>query len=448
MPLDVRVWTLASLGAVIVAVPSFGCSQTREQPGDAAADQVVKLPDAAHPSDASSDLDVAPSDGGAISDWPGWRRLQEVDPNCFLDVPIDVKAQMPTLQWVPCATGQKGCQQIDTSSWNAPTSIFANGRISRDGQYLFFIREFDAQGADFAKYIYHLPDLQPLAAWRAKISSLDYCDARPTFTEDQTAVLYRFPVRSTKPAFHKVQLGQSAALVESPNPTLLLPSFPGTEMYESFEASDTAFAFSLTSYSVVRGTWGSSNYVRTSWPQRLASVIVAGNDVFAWNERGSGDGWHREARVDSDGSVSVFRGVASHHMLGFASDGVRWFWTEAYGGGGPTVPQPSVDIYSAPFTNDPSILDATKKKLLTFPPGSPFYYDTLAFNGLYIFQPNPSETDIVRASDGARKIVTQGGNHWCGTPLYATTSELWCIENVSPQGPDGVALTRLALDPW
>lgn len=403
-----------------------------------------------HPADTSPETDPDGGwDGAARSDWPGWRRLTEVDPNCFLDVPVDVDAQVPAIKWIACTTGQVGCTQVDTSTWGAPIITFANGWTSRDGRYLFFARWFDAQGTDFAQYVYHLPDLKPVAAWRAKLSSIQYCDSRIAFTEDQAAVLYRYPVTSKQPAYYEVQLGSPGTLSTAPNPAPLLPSFAGTEMYESFAASNTSFAFDVaTTHTLVRGSWGSSNYVRTNWAGRVSSALVFGNDVFAWNEYGTGDGWHREVSVAVDGVVTAFRGVAQHHIVGFASDGIHWFWSEAYGGPQPASPQPTVDVYAAPYTNDPAILDMTKKKVVMLPPGAGYAVDALAFNGLYVIQPALGETDLVRESDGARRVVMQGGNHWCEIPLYATNTELWCIEKISPQGPGGVALTRVTLDPW
>ena len=115
--------------------------------------------------DASGD--VLSDDSGPLSDWVGWRRLVEFDPNCVVDVPIDPTKALPTIKWVACTNGTPGCQQIDTTGWreDADTNFISDAKVNLTGNRITIARLVTLTEAEFD--IYSFPDFAPIAAWRS-----------------------------------------------------------------------------------------------------------------------------------------------------------------------------------------------------------------------------------------------------------------------------------------
>jgi hypothetical protein len=188
----------------------------------------------------------------------------------------------------------------------------------------------------------------------------------------------------------------------------------------------------------------------TKWSYQLAApTTVVGDDVYEQNQQGTGDGWYRQARIASDGSVSILRETAQHQVTAMATDGSDWYWVESYGVSDPTeiTIQPQRIVYTAPYTNSAATLDSTKKQLAVLTPGeAPFA--AMAISGHYIVRTEPGRTELYRASDGHHTSIPDVGAGWCWEPLFASDSEFWCIERNGQNGANGVRVTKLTVAPW
>jgi hypothetical protein len=123
------------------------------------------------------------------------------------------------------------------------------------------------------------------------------------------------------------------------------------------------------------------------------------------------------------------------------------YWTECYGTSDPTSNvQPNVEVWSAPYTNDPTTLSTTATKVATL--GTHCIYDLqqLAQNGMF-FATSAGTNYAYRQSDGKLLTFANGGQRVTWYPLYMSQSEYWSIE-AQQGGPNGVALTRIQLPPW
>ncbi len=378
------------------------------------------------------------------SDWPGWRRIPDLQVfNCPLDVAIDPALVVPAIKWIPCTDGRPNCEEIDGTPFSPEVIKFPNGWFSRDGR-AFMLAHFIQSNIIGQYSIYDAKTLAPLAAWRGKHGPSPFCDVNTEFSETKMGVLYATSLDGG-PISRLIDVNTPIGLMTKP--ALLALSATG-DTSSVFVVSDTTFAFSMNlSGSIVRGLTGTSTFVRTNWPYRLNTPIVVGDDVYAVNEHGTGDGWYREGRIVADASVSIFREAPQRHITGMVTDGNDWYWAESYGSGNPNdFVQPNVEIYTSPYTNDPIALDNAKKKIATLPPGLPFASTQSPRHA--IFQAIPGQTEVFRASDGHRTTIVNQGTGWCAQPLLATDTEFWCIERLGKNGPDGVKVTKIHLTAW
>ena len=141
---------------------------------------------------AAPDADVPEADlaDASDSDWPGWRRIPDLQVfNCPLDVAIDPAAVVPAIKWNPCTDGRPNCEEIDGTPFSPEVIKFPNGWFSRDGR-AFMLAHFIRSNIISQYSIYDAKTLTPLAAWKGKHGPSPFCDAHTEFTETKMGVLY------------------------------------------------------------------------------------------------------------------------------------------------------------------------------------------------------------------------------------------------------------------
>ncbi len=412
----------------------MGTDAAIDAPRDVRRDQVVP--------DTSSELDA--SLDSPLSDWPGWKRVGLSNGQCPLDVALDPPSAVPAIKWIPCSDGRANCEEIDGTLFSPETIKFPNGWFSPDGR-AFVLATFGKGELTSELDVFDVKTLAPLAAWRVDHTNAPqlYCGVHPSFSETKMGAYYAVSYDGG-PILPSVDFNTPAGLMASPN---LLPLPIKTTGSSEFQLSDTAFGMDL-GLGIVRGVSGTNSIVTTQWPYQLVPPFsVVGSDIYAVNQHGTGDGWYREALIQGGGVVSIFREVSQRHVTAMSTDGKDWYWAESWGSGNPNAdPQPNVQIFTSPYSNNPTTVETGKKTIATFPPGLPF--ESLASPGHYIVQGVANQTDIFRASDGHRTSVINKGTGWCWRPLYATDTEFWCIERLGQNGPNGVKVTKIHLSAW
>lgn len=425
------------------AYVGVACSRCDGNVGDGAVDASA---DAQQDSRAVADREMADT-SSLTSDWPGWSRVKDLRGfDCPLDVATDPSKVVPSIKWIPCTDGRANCEEIDGVPFSPEIIKFPNGWFSADGR-AFLISHWVKGDVVAQTDVFDTKSLTPLAAWRIDFANAPrvYCDVHVEFSETRVGALYSTSLDGGDIG-RSFDVDSPQGLMASPSLTPLSVAGDGSP---AFKLSDGTFAFNLGfAAALVRGATKSAATVRTKWLYELVPpLVVVGNDVFASNQHGTGDGWYREARVDSDASVSIFREGNQRHITAMVSDGTDWYWAESFGSGNPNnTVQPSVEIYTSPYTTSPATLDAAKKKLATLAPGMPS--EAITSPNHYIVQIIHGQTELFRASDGHHTSVVNQGVGWCWTPLYANDQEFWCIERNGENGANGVRVTKRHLSTW
>jgi hypothetical protein len=442
--------TLAA--AAVIAGALVHCSTPDE--GVAAAPDAGTDVVAWHRRDASPDVDLEAStcdppvtDGGMILDWPGWRRLTEVCPCCPVDVALDPGASLPKLSWQPCSNGAAQCQEL-VHSWQADVPLYfvSYTQVSHDSsgapRLLKFTRSLSQ--SVFEDDVYDFATLAPLAGCRA--------DDTPPIHGD--VVIRVGP--STATAFATIRAGDAGLFLAHGPPAQVLstPSFlwvadkqEALSIQEMF-ASDTAMAWDAPLGGVLgRVEVGATPYQpQANGHPAMLFEAMEGDYAFAYSEYGT-KGWWQEYVMGPDAKIVLYRDAPSRNVMRFRTDGTTMFWVEWFGGASPTGAQPNLEVWSAPYTTDPSQLAGTARKLATI--ANPYYpLDAAAFSGMYAVTPNPSTCVVVRASDGAQQTIAAGGGNWGFADIVAVTpTDVWAVMSVL-KGPSEIALARYALGPW
>jgi hypothetical protein len=441
---------IARLAPLLVL--AAGCTQCTGGGSDADAG-----PDARAETGPAYDAAAEAGDGGVISDWPNWRRLTEIDPTCPQDIPTDPLLALPTVAWIPCSDGRPKCLQVDTTTWNDGSSPinFSLGFMSEGLTHLILLGRpvVDVTGPDATAE----SDVIDVATWKivtglrvrlaADWSTYGVCVGDIAASKSELEILDE-PLTHPGPIqIDRRPLAQAGNVAPSFVPTDLNPwSQLGQSTVVRTSASDTTLALEFQPVSLLGRVDGTSTHVTVTSKIALTFPLVVGSDVYAVDQTGT-DGWARIMRVDADGSLTEYRAVPGHRVATPASDGTTMYWTECYGGSDPTSNvQPNVEMWAAPYTNDPTTLAATAQKVATL--GTHCVYDQqqLAQNGMF-FAISGLTNYVWRKSDGKLLSFTNGGNRATWYPLYISQGEYWSIEAVQG-GPKGVALTRIQLGPW
>ena len=436
--------------------------------GDAIADTLVEaqlLADAPPGADARRDTGAAPDtgstsddgstytgdacppplDAGIISDWSGFRRLTELDPCCPFDVALDAAQAAPAVQWIPCQNGAPGCLEMK-AGWN-PLGPFGGADVSvaDDGtpQYLHIGRRLSDLNNTSEDDIYSFPGYAALGAWRPAFGPAS-CSTG-TASAGTQATLVAFINTGGAPAGTYVASADPASLASTPhfarvgdNLALYSP--------QDLHSSETTLGFDIgPSAAVGRAALdGGTNYVTAVVPGQVSVSFVSRGDVFAYSLYGT-TGWEQLYVMQPNNSVVLFRSNPSAHVGALATDGPNLYWTETYGSIDFSAPQQHTQVWTAPYTDDPTQLGATARQIAdiqnTYLSGQ-----AIAFGGLYAFWPGTNPV-VVRASDGAIAQVPMPGDYQYWEFSYVTDTELWAVMT-QQHGPNGVAFARVTLGPW
>jgi hypothetical protein len=431
----------ASSAAVVVACAS--CSTPGSDAGvDAATDAGVVVRDAS--ADVGLDASTAAMcdasfwDGGVISDWPGFRRLTEFSPCCHLDIVTDAST-LTQMTWTACDNGTSGCQQ-----WAAPSGDwFADTlQVSRrpDGTPALLETTLNVGGTTFESPIYDLNTSATVGGWRVDTLSGCFADLNPAgpnlgFFGCTDAYA---PCFGASGSFGSLPAALKALTVPQPVGGL-----------QTSAASSTRFAFDIQPYGwIEQWPFDSGTVIQSSNTTGAALLFdfIEGDDVYARSVHGA-TGWSQEYRVAGDGSVMLFRSKDNTHIESMTTDGTTLAWCEAYGASTPTNQQPTVEVWTAPYTNDPAILAATAKKLTPLPTAV-WCGLGIAFQGYYAARINATydTVDVVRLADGATQQVAAGPGWLFGQLGLVSSTEF--LSEVGLIKGGGARFARYTLGAW
>ena len=276
---------------------------------------------------------------------------------------------MPAINWIPCPSKNPACLQLDTSNaltWSQDGTSgtnprFTYARTSPKHDYAVIVHYIKAPdiGQAFEVDIYTMPQFAPVQAFLHPES--DSCSVLPLFGPTQGAFLQNYPV------VDKLATGAMPSVFQSPVFASVNPAIGPGDTPANFVMSDTTIAFDLLpSNRVARLPMGQSTYAITKGVN-VREPAVVGDDVFGENEYGT-DGWSRILRVNPDGSTTPFRAAPQRHMSAFRA-GPTWVaWLETYGDPNwQNFDQPNTELWAAPYTNDPTVLATTAKKIADLP---------------------------------------------------------------------------------
>ena len=449
---DRRTATALALGATVAlfAGAMAQCGPGSGAPPAGAADARSEPPPRPHVDASGSEAGATQGDGGYVcdpsaqSDWPGWQRVTGLGSNCCpVDVPVDTASALPALQWVPCANGAASCVEL-THPWpvDNPPYVFETAMVSHDANGAPALLRFTRALSGFI-FEDDLFDLRTgVAVGGVRIDGHALCDiaAMPAGTQ---ATL--FGTGGDMAAIYGAA-GDPATLFRSPSFVQVVPAGLYSGVGTSY-ATPNLVAFDNPLMGIVaRWSFGTTSYVQSHGPHpSLFLDLAEQSDVFMLTESGT-NGYHQEYVLGADGSVTLLRSKDATQVSGFAADGARLFWSESSGAGAPTLDQPHVEVWSAPYTADPATLTATAAKVATLPVAyTPIY--GAALQGVYTVAPSPYTTAYVVRLDGATQAVAAGPDRAFEQVFLASPVELWAIMK-STKGPIGVALVRYTLADW
>jgi hypothetical protein len=398
-----------------------------------------------------------PDDAGRVSDWPGWRRLTELDPCCAADVPEDVAVALPPYDWVPCLNGAVGCREF-MSGWRpgAPQFYTAVASVDASSKLLFVLVGRLLAETVFEQDVYNASTGEALGGWRSDLASPPCQNGAGLVETGVTLVGLRDDgvylahggpqAVAASPLYQRI--GPNPNHIPPANLDATTPIGLGLTL-----PSTTTWAYEIPLAGLVgRTSIGSGTYVTATGPDNFHLALVVGDDVFAWSESGAA-GWGQLYLVNAAGALVLFRSNPNAHVAQLRTDGRDLYWTETYGTQDVTAPQQHTEVWTAPYTNDPAALTATAKKIGDVP-NTMYPIDSIAFGGIYAFQSFAEKAAIlVRASDGAVLHVAGPGSYIFWDPnglVYVSENELWALAGAAPPdgGTDPGHLVRVALTDW
>jgi hypothetical protein len=439
--------------------PSSGASSDAE-PGAEGAATVGTSNDSGDSSPMAADA-ILPTEAApacaTTSDWSGWRRLTELDPCCAVDVPTNITSAVPALSWMPCADAGPGCSelQVPPKGPGLPPNIFyasvTRNETSGAPQNFLLGWTLASNPTTYQYAVFDFASGTPLASWRAELLQFP--------TDCQINAFAYGNAVSILSGNAPYRLGSA-----TPQSWMTSPSFRvigGSELdgVQGQGTSDTVFAFDRALYGVLdRVDIASNTVVTTAGKQAVANGamlaldFVTGNDVYATNGLSVGP-WQQEFLVNPDGTVILYRAKLNRNVGTFATDGTTMFWVENYGGATPSAAPATVEVWAAPYTSNPTQLDATATKVATIPGAGEATGNLIAFQGLFVMDPHifsPSTggaIEVVRHSDGALKQVFAGPGLYFSRFVYVSQTEFWGVVTNS-RGVSDFALRRFSLGNW
>ena len=439
----------ALLAGTLLATSVGACASCSTPSGsDASADASPEVGNAdASDGGAGNTCDASFWDGGVISDWPGYRRLTEFSPCCAVDVPLDAPAALPSLTWAACSNGAPNCMELQRN-WptNDPAFYVSGPEVTLDGQgnpaVLKLTRALS--GVLFEDDLFDWKTQSGIGGMRVDTSS--QCAVAALNAGGSPAIFGR--------AGPKGAVYGAAGAGALSQPIFVQLAAPGAvPAFQSSAASATRLAFDVPTYGLIE-QWpfdgGALVQSHNTTGAALLLDFVEGDDVYAMSVHGT-SGWQQEYRVAGDGTVVLYRSNPTAHVAAFASDGTSVYWTESHVDLSATFAQPDTDLWMAPYTNDPTTLASSAKKLVSLPvsytPGS-----GIAFGGYYATAPNPFTTAyVVRSTDGATQSVGSGAGWGFQQLALVSATELWAVMtelNDAGGGFRGVAFARYTLAAW
>jgi hypothetical protein len=419
-----------TLGSTLLAaaIPACThCSNGNSGPDSGALDGGV---------DAVSDrvaLDQQAIDGGCTlesrqSDWPGWRRLTELDSCCEVDVPLDIKAAIPAFDWKPCQNGRPNCMQVDNVKYNSRgAGELRNVMPSRVGDQIALGIEVEVTSDPVTvttewRVVDRVSGVA-VGAWRSRTSPDSDCLVGPNFGISTATLLGSIAIPNSIKFF--LATDTPATLTSTPKFYFLTEALNPFEIPEGMSVSDTTIVYDQqTRGRFVRTKPNTSTYVLTTTPPQLVNPYVHKDSAFGRDQRGNA-GWSQYWRVNPDAALTLFRAKANTHITALTSDLDTLYWAESWGGNNVDPnDQPHVEIWTAPFTDDPTTLAMTAKMLAKLDgirrPG-----EMMAQSGFVGLQSSNSTAYIVRKSDGAVTTIAPYVNgESVGVPAYVSQTEV------------------------
>ncbi len=361
-----------------------------------------------------------PLDAGIISDYPGFRRLTELDPCCASDVAIDPAQAEPPIAWVPCVNGAAGCTEMP----GGDSVDLAQVSVAPDGTpgYLLLYRRLSANGLENEADIYAFSTLTPQAAtWFSggSTTSMLPCETLTAVGETSATVLgfdyIGAPVGSYLMNGPPSSFSAVPPFVQVASTDLTLDGLQG------WGSSDTTIGFDLSFGGALgRVSMDGGGFASGAVPGGVGFTFASRADVFGVSSLGTA-GWGQIYVLQPDGTLTLFRSNPNAHVTGIATDGPNLYWAETYGSTNNNALQTDSQIWTAPYTDDPTVLAATARQVADIP-NTYVPYQAVAFGGLYA-----TIAYAVRSSDGAFVPVPTAGNYQIRQVVYVTESDVWAI---------------------
>jgi hypothetical protein len=465
---DVKTWRMIRRPLLFtVGVSLSGCGlvtcghqSTQAGPIDAGPDTAIRYIDR-WTSDAADVGVCAPpgDDAGVVHDWPGFRRMSEIDPCCPFDVAQDLSVAAP-YKWIPCGDAG-GCQQLDipfVANGEAPV-LFASVTRSVSGLSKLYLRREYLPGPSSETTVYDLASGSVDGLWRysdAPDNSRCIVELVGSVNDEAVLLANLWPTPIEPTTLNVVARGTAKSLASSSvaaHPLLNSGVYLTNLGYSStqrlaLDYQSPGYQMLTCDLSADAATPCVAANLLSVMPAKLLFEFIEGDTIFAKSNSGT-TGWGQEYVIDAMGKVALFRSRPNAHVFGTCSDGKSLAWTETYGSVNPLDPQTLTEVWSAPFTSDPAVLANTAKKIAVLPNAS-MSDDVKCFNGYYAWARN--DLYVVRLSDGALVTATSSWppkfrDHGL---LYVTSTEVW-DEAEGPMGDAGAignAIMRFKLPAW
>jgi hypothetical protein len=394
------------------------------------------------PRDASTDRKTG--DTGVPEVEPGWKWFSAFGPSCpDYMVPLDPVAQMPKLEWRPCAatpyTTGTSCAEWDTSSWSVDGGPPEGYVYVRDEGTLIIARgrESTPDIFDEERDFYNIRTLAPETAIRYRHpgggpTAYLPCQMEPVLRGFGAPTLFVF-----RPSFAFVS-GTYAEITSATSFSEFAPAYtPAKDIASDITSSTSTLAF--TSFGgIVRMKLSDKTWVRAA--RYLTVPLVIGDDVLADDEVA---GWSGISRVEADGAVTVVRAPAQHQLRAPTYDGTYVYWTEQFGDPDPRKLQPHFELWRTLYTRDVAAFNANAERIIAVD-GQFGFGVNIIFNGVFVAA-SPKTALVVRLSDKRVKTFTlktlPDNQSW---PFYVDQNDLWVRSQI--ERPADVHYQKIGID--